>query len=502
MTDPKPGSSLGMRTAKGAGWLMGWRLASRVLGVVSTVVLVRLLAPSDFGLVALATSFSLAIDALSYVGVQDALIRETAVDRAMYDTGFTINLLRGLATAALIALCAWPAARFFGDPRLTTIFFALALSLLLTSFENIGTIDFQRDLTFNKQFQLLVLPRIISILVSLTCAVIWASYWALIAGFLTNRAMRLVFSYVFHPHRPIITLRAWRRLISFSLWSWALSMTALVHARIDTIVIGGFLNPTQVGLYSVANDVGSMPSTEVVEPLSRALFSGFANARRAGGSVADAFFRAISVIFLFTLPAGVGMALIAHPFMHLTFGARWDATIPLVQIFAIIGTFRVIAAISGVLLMAEGVPHIGFRVEVASVVIRLISLLALVPSFGILGAGIAVGICGFAEEIIYLTVTFRRLHLRAIALIHNTWRPLLATAAMAALLLWTGTARPDAAAVGPWLLASHIVVAITLGAAAYSGSLLLAWLAAGRPSGAETYVLNTARRALANRVHR
>lgn len=501
MTEPDQGASLAMRTAKGAGWLMGWRLASRVLGVVSTVVLVRLLTPADFGLVALAVSFSLAIDAMSYVGVQDALIREASLDRAMYDTGFTINLLRGLATALLIGACAWPAARFFGDARLATIFLALALSLLLSACENIGTIDFQRDLTFNKQFQLLVLPRILSTLVSLSCALLWASYWALVAGFLTNRAMRLVFSYVFHPHRPMLTLRAWRRLIGFSLWSWALSMTALVHARIDTIIIGGFLNPTQVGFYSVANDVGLLPSTELVEPLSRALFSGFATARRTGGSVADAFFRAISVIFLFTLPAGVGLAMIAQPLMHLAFGPRWDAALPLVRVFALIGTFRVIASISGVMLMAEGVPHIGFRVELASVVIRVISLLVLVPWLGILGAAIAVGICAAVEEAIYLTVTFRRFRLRFITLMRQTWRPVLATAVMAA-CLWLEGGRLGTTAETPWALGTRIALMVAAGVVLYGAALFAAWLASGRPGGAEVYLLATARRVMRSRARR
>ncbi len=486
--DTDPGPSLAVRTARSAGWLVGWRMASRVLGVISTVVLVRLLTPADFGLVALATSFSLAVNSLSYVGVQDALIRETALDRSMYDTGFTMNVLRGVATALVIAACAWPAARFFGDPRLVTIFLALALSLLLSSFENIGTIDFQRDLTFHRQFQLLVLPRVLSTIASLACAVIWPSYWALVVGFVTNRAMRLVFSYVFHPHRPAVTLRAWRRLIGFSFWSWALSMTALVHARIDTFVIGGFLNPAAVGIYSVANDIGFLPSTELVEPLSRALFSGFATARRTGGDIADAYFRAISTLFLVTLPAGVGLALIARPLMHLAFGVRWDAAVPLVQVFAVIGTFRVIATISGVLLMVDGVPKLGFWIELASVVIRLVGLLALVPALGLIGAAITVGVCGFLEEAIYIVVTFRRFHLRVAALLRHTWRPLLATGAMAA-VLWGGM--PTATADTVPALVLRLAMEISVGAAVYGAMLLAAWLASGRPRGAETYVLTT-----------
>ena len=94
---------LATRTIQGAGWLMGWRVASRLLGLVNTVVLVRLLTPNDFGLVALAMSFSLAIDSFSYLGVPDALVREPTLDRAMYDTGFTMGALRGVLTTLVIA---------------------------------------------------------------------------------------------------------------------------------------------------------------------------------------------------------------------------------------------------------------------------------------------------------------------------------------------------------------------------------------------------------------
>ena len=111
-----PDASLMVRTARSAGWVIAWRMLTRSLGLVSTVVLTKLLLPSDFGLVALATSFALAVDGLSELGVGEALMRETSLDRDMYNTGFTISFCRGLLTAAVIAIGAWPVAVFFERP--------------------------------------------------------------------------------------------------------------------------------------------------------------------------------------------------------------------------------------------------------------------------------------------------------------------------------------------------------------------------------------------------
>ena len=85
-------------------------MATRLLGLVSTLALVRLLAPGDFGLVALAAAFAVALDICLSLGVEEQIIRAERPTRQLYDTAFTMNLLRGMAVGALMALAAGPAA--------------------------------------------------------------------------------------------------------------------------------------------------------------------------------------------------------------------------------------------------------------------------------------------------------------------------------------------------------------------------------------------------------
>ena len=98
--------SLLSRTARGAGWVMAWRLGMRVLGLTSTLILVRLLAPADFGLIALATGFVQSVDGLMSLGTEEAVIREAAPSRSVYDTAFTLNALRGLVASSFVVVAA------------------------------------------------------------------------------------------------------------------------------------------------------------------------------------------------------------------------------------------------------------------------------------------------------------------------------------------------------------------------------------------------------------
>ena len=484
--------SLTTRTVRGAGWVVCWRVATRLLGTFSTLFLVRMLAPADFGLVALGTTFSQALDGLSEIGVGNALIREHEIDRGLYDTGFTLQVIRGVTSAALITCCAWPVANFFGEPRLAGILLALAAVMFISALTNIGIIDFQRDLAFEKEFGLYLAPRILGIVACLTAAYVWRSYWALVVGIVTTRSSQMLCSYLMHSYRPRLSLRAWRQIVGFSFWSWMLAWVSLIRDRIDNFAIGRLLGATQVGLYSIAWDVGFLTSTELVTPICRALFPGLAQVRSRGTDVADAYFRAISATLVITLPAGVGIALVADPLVRLAVGPRWVAAIPLVQIFAVVGIFRVVTYISTTLLTVYGMLQVQFASTTTILLIRFTLLLVLISQFGLVGAGFAVATAAMLEEGFYLIVTFRRFNVRPADLFAGNWRAAVATAAMAGAVLLM----QDALSWGTNPTFGHFFAQVSGGAVTYVIILVAAWIAAGRPWGAEAQVVAIAREAV------
>jgi lipopolysaccharide exporter len=490
-----PRSSLTAATAKGAGWIVGWRLATRILGLANMLVLARLLLPGDFGLVAIATSFSQAIDTLGEIGVGDALVREHSLDRAIYDTGFTLNVIRGLISSLILLLSSVPIAHFFGDPRLAHIVMVLALAVLMSSLENIGIVDYQRHLAFDKEFVLYIIPRIMGIGLGLLAAWYLRSYWALVVGIFVTRSLRSALSYVMHPYRPRFALVAWRRIIGFSAWAWGLSVAGITRDRIDSFVIGRLLGPAAVGIYTVGWEVGFAASVELVLPISRALFSTFSVLRNRAQDVPDAYFRVMSATMLVTLPVSSGIALVADPLVRLVLGRQWISAVPIIQVFAIVGALKVVGSISATLLRVFGLQQVQVKILSITVLIRFVLLICLVNLTGLIGGAIAAGTTSAVDDLALLLLTSRKFKVRITDLFLGNWRCLVATVLMAAVVLavqhYDDALGGNARSIG-W----GLVLYAASGVITYVGALSSMWLMAGRPSGPEMCLANLLRRAV------
>jgi O-antigen/teichoic acid export membrane protein len=465
---------------------MAWRLGMRALGLVSTLVLVRLIAPADFGIIALATGFMQTIDGMMTLGTEEAVIREATPGRTFYDTAFTLNLLRGASVTLLVAALAFPTSRFFNDPRLGPVLLFVACLPLLDSLSNIGAVDFRRDFAFHKEFAIMVLPKACGILAAMTTAVLLHSYVAMLVGMGINRTLRVIMSYRMHPYRPSLSLRAWRGLAGYSLWTWLLSLAVLVRDRCDSLLIGRLMNPAAVGFYNVGAEIAALPTTELIEPLGRAAFSGFAAGRQQQEDVGETFLRLIGSASLITLPAGVGLSLVAAPVVALAFGPDWMQAVPVLRILSLGFTIMVFGHLSLHLLSAHALLGRLVGITLASAAARVALLVVLIPGFGLAGAATGAAAAVLLEQLLTIATALRRFRIGPRRTVLRIWRPALATVAMAAALAgasWTETQSM-----------TGLAASVAGGAAIYSAVLLTLWAVSGCPDGAETDILKLLRR--------
>ncbi len=491
-----PPDSVLTRTARGAGWVIAWRLATRALGFASTLVLVRLLSPEDFGLVALAAAFAVALEVCLEIGVEEQIIRTPQPTPALYHTAFTLSLIRALLVGAMVLALAAPAAAFFGDPRLGPVLVALGLLAMADGLINVGVVDFRRDLAFDREFRFLLWPRVAGIVVTIAIAFMAPGEWALVAGIAVNRLGRVVLSYVMHPFRPRLMLAEWRALAGVSVLSWAIGVVGMARDRSDSFVIGRMMGTAEVGIFAAGAEIATLPTTELVEPVARACFPGFAASAREGADMAEAWRRIIGLSALVSLPLGTGLSLVAADLVHLAYGPAWMAAAPVVVVIGLSAAVSPLASVSQAMLGARTMLRTILCVFLLTMAVRVGLLLALTPALGLLGAALAVAASGLLDNAVQVGIAQRRLGLPPGTLPREIARPVLAAAAMAGLLWslglgWTGGA--DGAGEALW----RVLMAVPLGAAFHVAVSAALWWLAGRPArSAEADLIAAVRRAL------
>jgi lipopolysaccharide exporter len=471
--------------AKGAAWMVVMRVSVRGLGLVSTIFLARWLVPEDFGVVALSTSVLFAVEAFGHFSFDIALIRNTKSERSHYDTVWTLAVIRGVVLALFVAAIAEPVARLLEEPRLPPIIYWLALTTLIDGFQNVGVVDFRKHMQFRREFTLVVVQKLISLVVTLSLAWMWREYWALVAGIVIGRVTGIVMSYVMHSYRPRFCLAEWRELFGFSKWLLLNNIFHFISSQLDVFIIGRIFGAHSVGLYKVAAEISSLPSTELVAPIQRAIFPGFAKLAHDHKALCKSYIDGISILVLLALPAASGIAVLADPIVRVLLGPTWLEAIPLLQILAINGIIRLGSANAYSVLLAIGrakfISHLG-----------MLNLVLLGP---LLGGGIYFGgLAGAAWALVLMSciglslsygITLRALSIRWSRLVGAVWRSWAAAAVMAITL--RGVYGLD---VG-WLAVPgmQLVVGGVLGAATYTAAHLGLWWISGRPDGAERILL-------------
>src|SRR5882672_4405598 len=269
-------ASLGSKVAAGVAWMVVFKLLDRSIGIVSVVILARLLVPADFGLVAMATAIIAIIELLSSFNFDIALIQNQEATRAHYDTAWTLNVAIATVCALVVAAAAFPAGAFYSDPRLGPIMLSLSLATWIRGFENVGIVAFRKDLQLNREFQLLLTKRLAVFLVTISIALATRSYWALVLGILAGSVGGVVLSYLFHPFRPRLDLTARRELLHFSKWMVFSNVVDTLASRAADLIIGKNLGPGPLGLFSLAHEISHLPSTDVSAPVNRAVYPGYA----------------------------------------------------------------------------------------------------------------------------------------------------------------------------------------------------------------------------------
>jgi O-antigen/teichoic acid export membrane protein len=478
---------------RGSAWMIAQRWSLRLSGVLSTVVLARLLTPRDFGIVAIAMLFVGLVEAFGETGERLALLRQIDPDRSYYDTAWTLQVIIGASAALIIFLLAPLTSAYFHEPRAIPVMQCLAGRALLGGLENIGSVDFRKDFQFGTLYKLTVRAKLISLAVTMLLAVVLRNYWALAAGILAGQAAFTALSYVMHPFRPRLSL-ARREIFAFSVWTLVRTVGIYLTSQVDFFAVGGIGTAGAMGRYAVATSVAASPTAEINDPMVAVLYPVMSKIRLDPAAVRALYQRVFSWSAVICAATGAGVAVIAADYSLLILGPKWTDAAPLIPWLALSAALLGLSSGADTVFDALGLPHRSARLQW----IRLAMLAACIAPIAfwtrnieaVAATRLAVS-CAFVP--ILLVSVGRTIQLSFKAYLGAIWRPVIAAAVMAAAVI----------SVSAFLPAGHfsrLLVEVPLGAICYAGTLIGLWLLSGRPDSPEKDILILARSAGAS-VH-
>lgn len=492
-----PEPRLGRRVAVASFFAVLQRVILRGLGLFSTLILVRLMAPEDFGIVGLASAVHTALETLTSTAFGLALIRMREPTRAHYDTVFTLTLARGLLLAVILVATAGWQAEFMGDARIRHVMWAIAAGVISMSLESPRLIDLQRSFQFDRLLGYHVTQKVLAIAISLPLAFWLRNYWALVLAMPIGQLLVLPLSYRLAPYRPRLSLAAWRDLFSFSKWLFLGNIAGLVDAQAMVFITGRTQGVASVGLYQVAYQIAALPISEIAAPIRQAVYAGFARVWHDLGALRRQFLDGLAMQALVILPLSVGVALTAHEVTLLFLGERWLALTPLMPLVALFALCDGTAHYTNNVFLALNRQALLVAAAFVAVAVRVAATTYGAVEHGLVGAAWAMLVTSVMNAVVWQAMAGRLMQLPASDLLRAVWRPCVAAGAMAAVVL----ALPHDLAARAGFVAWPVVVGLLLkagiGALAFTGTVIVLWRIGGAPQdSAEAAVLRLAKGAL------
>jgi O-antigen/teichoic acid export membrane protein len=471
--------------AKGAVWMVALRLSIKGLGIISTIILARLLTPDDFGLIALASSIYAMIELIREFGFDTALIQNQKAGKKQYDSAWTMQVIFSLLASVLILVSSSYAASFYNDQRLESVLQVMAIIILVNGFTNIGIVDFRKNMTFSREFNYQLMIKLSGFCVTLPLAWYWQSYWALLMGTLSGNIMSLILSYKMSKYRPKFTLIAWREIMGFSGWLFFNNILFFINHHSQNFVLGKVGGTSSVGTFSIAAEIATLTTAEIVAPINRAAYPGYSKLAHNKEELKESYLKVLSNIILIAVPSAIGIAIISPIFVPVLLGEQWLKTIPVIQIIAIASILSSINTNSAYIYLVLKKQKITTYIMLVRLVIFIPMLTFLATEYGVIGAAFAMLLTSCITLPINQIMLKKQLDINWGDLFRILYRPFISSVIMG-FIVYQFTLLFNFTEVN--LL--HLIAGVLLGGGSFITVLLFLWRVSGRPESVESdYIL-------------
>lgn len=387
--------NIGRQVSRGVFWVGVSTLTAQSLAFITSLILMRILPRSDFGLV---TSATVAINALQLfreLGFSAALIYRKDRIREAADTMFVLLIaiavvlyLIALAGAGPIATFFYPTAAQMGDrQQMADILRLLGLIMVLGSFGQVPLTMLAKHMDFRKRLLPDIVPEVIKDILTISLALNGYGVWSLVYGQIVDIALTAVLAWVVAPLRPRLRFdkTVAREMFQYGKHIQGSQILIFLITNLDNIFVSRLRGADDLGVYGRAYNLSNLPATHITRLVGQVMFPALSRVRGNMDDLRRVFLRAVKYTALVSIPLSVAIFVFTPPFMDILYGLKWKNAVVPMQLLVVYGLMRSIAGNMGEVFKAGGKPQWLLGIAAWRLTTMLVFLYPVTVRFGIVG---------------------------------------------------------------------------------------------------------------------
>lgn len=355
------------------------KVLQRSIGLISLLILARLLRPEDFAIVAIVSMVIYLFDVLSSAGSEQYIIHKTTLEEGDLNTAWTLDILIKGCLWLLLVLSAPFIADFYNNPGLQYILYLSSLVLPLNALRNPILHSLKRQLEYSLIFKLSIFQKLFSFAIVMNIVFIYPTYWALIVGDVAAALVFTLGSYFLNTYRPSLTLKHMGSQWVFSKWMLIKNVVGYVRSQIDTFFVSKLFDAGTLGRFYVARDIVMLPGQNIILPAIQPILAAFRHQSTNPKGLASQLNQTLIVVTSITVPIVTYIWQFPEPIIDTLLGQQWIESYKLLPFLSLLILYIPYVLLFEQILIARGKIRFACYFDIFSLVLITFGLI-LAPS--------------------------------------------------------------------------------------------------------------------------
>lgn len=364
--------------SKAIRWSGLGEILAKIMAPVANMVLVRVLMPEDFGILASINMIITFVDLFTDSGFAKYIIQsDFDSDKELYqfvNVAFWSNFTVSVMVWILIVIFRNQVALIVGNPSYGNVIAIASFQLLLTSFSSIQTALLKRSFEFKVLFMARIATAAVPLIITIPVAIVSKSYWALIIGSLSSASLAAIILTIKSKWKPSLyySFCQLKKMLSFSIWSLAEAVAYWLGTWADVFIIGTAFSTYYLGIYknslNMVNSIMDLINASIIS----VLFSSLSRLKNEPKEFAEVYFSMQRVASYFLIPMGIGLFVFRKFATDIMFGRNWAEASTIVGVWSLASVIMLLfAGFNGEAYKAKGKPQVLFAFEMSYLAIMI-----------------------------------------------------------------------------------------------------------------------------------